>query len=116
MLLLRSACAVPELLSNDGTCSPAQAVAGIIFNVIPCLERHNCVPARVKRFAPAVPACVAPCRYLRSSFVLSYLVHSIDAVRVCDQRYSGKVVQTPEVVRVYLGSFWEAPLKLEDNR
>jgi hypothetical protein len=26
------------------------------------------------------------------------------------------VVQTPEVVRVYLGSFWEAPLKLEDNR
>jgi EH domain-containing protein 1 len=28
----------------------------------------------------------------------------------------GKVVQTPEVCRVYLGSFWEAPLKLEENR
>jgi len=28
----------------------------------------------------------------------------------------GKVVQTPEVSRVYLGSFWDAPLKLEDNR
>lgn len=25
-------------------------------------------------------------------------------------------MQTPEVSRVYLGSFWEAPLKLEDNR
>ena len=28
----------------------------------------------------------------------------------------GKVVGTPEVCRVYLGSFWEAPLRLEDNR
>jgi len=28
----------------------------------------------------------------------------------------GKVVNTPEACRVYLGSFWEAPLKLEDNR
>ena len=28
----------------------------------------------------------------------------------------GKVVQTPEVCRVYMGSFWEAPLKLEENR
>ena len=28
----------------------------------------------------------------------------------------GKVVQTPEACRVYLGSFWDAPLKLEDNR
>jgi hypothetical protein len=28
----------------------------------------------------------------------------------------GKVVGTPEVCRVYLGSFWEAPLKMEDNR
>lgn len=28
----------------------------------------------------------------------------------------GKVVQTPEVCRVYMGSFWEAPLRLEDNR
>ena len=28
----------------------------------------------------------------------------------------GKVVQTPEVCRVYLGSFWDAPLKLEENR
>ena len=28
----------------------------------------------------------------------------------------GKVVQTPESCRVFLGSFWEAPLKLEDNR
>lgn len=27
-----------------------------------------------------------------------------------------KVVQTPEVCRVYLGSFWDRPLKLEDNR
>ena len=27
----------------------------------------------------------------------------------------GKVVQTPEVCRVYLGSFWEKPLKLPDN-
>jgi len=26
------------------------------------------------------------------------------------------VVQTPEVCRVYLGSFWDAPLKLEENR
>ena len=29
---------------------------------------------------------------------------------------TGKVVQTPEVCRVYLGSFWDAPLKLEENR
>lgn len=28
----------------------------------------------------------------------------------------GKVVRTPEVCRVYMGSFWEAPLKLEANR
>ncbi len=28
----------------------------------------------------------------------------------------GKVVQTPEVSRVYLGSFWDAPLKRQDNR
>lgn len=28
----------------------------------------------------------------------------------------GKVVQTPEVCRVYLGSFWESPPKLEENR
>jgi EH domain-containing protein 1 len=28
----------------------------------------------------------------------------------------GKVVATPEVCRVYLGSFWEAPLKLLDNQ
>lgn len=28
----------------------------------------------------------------------------------------GKVVQTPEVCRVYMGSFWDAPLKLEENR
>lgn len=28
----------------------------------------------------------------------------------------GKVVQTPEACRVYLGSFWDAPLKLDDNR
>ena len=28
----------------------------------------------------------------------------------------GKVVQTPEVCKVFLGSFWEAPLKREDNR
>ena len=28
----------------------------------------------------------------------------------------GKVVQTPESCRVFLGSFWEHPLKLEDNR
>jgi GTPase SAR1 family protein len=28
----------------------------------------------------------------------------------------GKVVQTPEACRVYLGSFWEAPLKRADNR
>jgi EH domain-containing protein 1 len=31
-------------------------------------------------------------------------------------RGAGKVVQTPEVVRVYLGSFWDAPLKMQDNR
>jgi EH domain-containing protein 1 len=28
----------------------------------------------------------------------------------------GKVVRTPEAVRVYLGSFWEAPLLKDDNR
>jgi hypothetical protein len=28
----------------------------------------------------------------------------------------GKVVQTPEVCRVYLGSFWDAPLKNRDNK
>ncbi|KAJ1408132.1 P-loop containing nucleoside triphosphate hydrolase protein [Ochromonadaceae sp. CCMP2298] len=28
----------------------------------------------------------------------------------------GKVVGTPEVCKVYLGSFWDAPLRLEDNR
>lgn len=28
----------------------------------------------------------------------------------------GKVVQTPEVCRVYLGSFWDHPPKLEENR
>ncbi len=28
----------------------------------------------------------------------------------------GKVVQTPEVSRVYLGSFWDNPPKLEENR
>ena len=27
-----------------------------------------------------------------------------------------KVVHTPEASRVYLGSFWEAPLKMQDNR
>ena len=26
------------------------------------------------------------------------------------------MVQTPESCRVFLGSFWENPLKLEDNR
>ena len=28
----------------------------------------------------------------------------------------GKVVGTPEVCRVYLGSFWDEPLRLEENR
>lgn len=28
----------------------------------------------------------------------------------------GKVLQTPEVCRVYLGSFWDAPLRNENNR
>mmetsp|Transcript_14282 Transcript_14282/g.12914 ORF Transcript_14282/g.12914 Transcript_14282/m.12914 type:complete len:263 (+) Transcript_14282:531-1319(+) len=28
----------------------------------------------------------------------------------------GKVVQTPEACRVYLGSFWDAPLRLQENR
>jgi EH domain-containing protein 1 len=28
----------------------------------------------------------------------------------------GKVIQTPEVSRVYLGSFWDVPLKNEENR
>lgn len=28
----------------------------------------------------------------------------------------GKVVQTPEVSKVFLGSFWDAPLKREENR
>lgn len=28
----------------------------------------------------------------------------------------GKVIQTPEASRVYLGSFWEKPLQLQDNR
>ena len=27
----------------------------------------------------------------------------------------GKVVKTPEVLRVYLGSFWDQPLMFEDN-
>lgn len=28
----------------------------------------------------------------------------------------GKVMQTPEVCRVYIGSFWEAPLSNPENR
>lgn len=28
----------------------------------------------------------------------------------------GKILQTPEVVRVYIGSFWEEALKYDDNR
>jgi GTPase SAR1 family protein len=28
----------------------------------------------------------------------------------------GKVIQTPEVTRVYVGSFWEQPLQIDDNR
>lgn len=28
----------------------------------------------------------------------------------------GKVMQTPEVCRVYIGSFWEAPLSNFENR
>ena len=28
----------------------------------------------------------------------------------------GKVVQTPEACRIYLGSFWDGPLKLPDNK
>eukprot|EP00002_Diphylleia_rotans_P004867 TRINITY_DN1378_c0_g1_i2.p1 TRINITY_DN1378_c0_g1~~TRINITY_DN1378_c0_g1_i2.p1 ORF type:complete len:435 (-),score=116.79 TRINITY_DN1378_c0_g1_i2:181-1485(-) len=28
----------------------------------------------------------------------------------------GKVIRTPEVVRVYIGSFWDQPLHYEDNR
>jgi len=28
----------------------------------------------------------------------------------------GKVIQTPEVTRVYIGSFWEQPLQIDDNR
>lgn len=28
----------------------------------------------------------------------------------------GKVIQTPEVMRVYIGSFWDQPLRYEDNK
>lgn len=28
----------------------------------------------------------------------------------------GKVIQTPEVVRVYIGSFWDQPLRYTENR
>ena len=28
----------------------------------------------------------------------------------------GKVFQTPEVVRVYIGSFWDKPYQLKDNQ
>jgi len=28
----------------------------------------------------------------------------------------GKVIRTPEVVRVFMGSFWEAPLRSQENR
>ena len=28
----------------------------------------------------------------------------------------GKVIQTPEVSRVYVGSFWEQPLQNTENR
>ena len=28
----------------------------------------------------------------------------------------GKVINTPEVTRVYVGSFWDQPLKMDDNR
>jgi len=28
----------------------------------------------------------------------------------------GKVIKTPEVCRVYIGSFWDQPLQIEDNR
>eukprot|EP00479_Gromia_sphaerica_P005766 TRINITY_DN16857_c0_g1_i1.p1 TRINITY_DN16857_c0_g1~~TRINITY_DN16857_c0_g1_i1.p1 ORF type:complete len:102 (+),score=22.85 TRINITY_DN16857_c0_g1_i1:55-360(+) len=28
----------------------------------------------------------------------------------------GKVFQTPEVLRVYIGSFWDKPYKFEDNK
>ena len=27
----------------------------------------------------------------------------------------GKVMKTPEVLRVYIGSFWDQPLRYEDN-
>lgn len=30
--------------------------------------------------------------------------------------YLGKVLQTPEVVRVYVGSFWDQPLRFDTNR
>lgn len=30
--------------------------------------------------------------------------------------YLGKVLQTPEVVRVYVGSFWDQPLRFDSNR
>jgi hypothetical protein len=61
--------------------------------------------------------CICSCgASLCYTCLLSLVTHSADAVRACDRHYPGKVVQTPEVVRVYLGSFWEAPLKLEDNR
>ena len=30
--------------------------------------------------------------------------------------FAGKILKTPEVCRVYIGSFWNQPLHFDDNR
>jgi len=53
-----------------------------------------------------VDACVVTVLVLLSNWVRS----------LCECRSLGKVFNTPEVARVYIGSFWDSPLHYDMNR